>query len=72
MPRIGLLGIMQALYDDMLPGHRRAPGGVRRASSAPRSTASPTSSVAPPVKDREDTERAMREFEAPTSTACSS
>ena len=27
---IGMLGVMQDLYDEMLPGHHRAPGGVRR------------------------------------------
>ena len=31
LPRIGLLGIMQELYDDMLPGDHRAPGRVRGA-----------------------------------------
>ena len=29
-PRIGLVGIMQELYDEMLPGISRAPGGIRR------------------------------------------
>ena len=29
-PRIGVIGIMQGLYDDMLPGISRTPGGVPR------------------------------------------
>src|ERR1044072_9710544 len=55
-PRIGVLGIMQALYDDMLPGitERQAAyaaevavalGGVADVETAP------------PVKDRDDAER---------------
>ena len=32
-PRIGLLGIMQELYDAMLPGDHRAPGRVRARAS---------------------------------------
>ena len=61
-PRIGLLGIMQALYDDMLPGitERQAAyaadvaaalGGVAEVETAP------------PVKNRDDAERALRDFE---------
>ena len=71
-PRVGLLGIMQGLYDDMLPGISRAPGGVRRARSAQRSPASPTSTSRPPVKDR-DGHRARRARRSSTtaSTACS-
>src|ERR1044072_941159 len=62
-PRIGVLGIMQALYDDMLPGitERQAAyaaevalgvGGVADVETAP------------PVKDRDDAERAIRELES--------
>jgi hypothetical protein len=42
-PRIGLLGIMQGLYDAMLPGIESARARTRR-RWARRSTASPTSS----------------------------
>ncbi|GAB3749176.1 L-arabinose isomerase [Nocardiopsis nanhaiensis] len=61
-PRIGLLGIMQPLYDDMIPGiteHQAA--YAARVAEALSETAEWT--VAPPVRGRADAERAMRDFE---------
>ena len=62
-PRIGLLGIMQGLYDDMLPGiaeHQAAYAAELAATLADFADVEP----APPVKERADAERAMRDFEA--------
>jgi L-arabinose isomerase len=60
-PRIGLLGVMQSLYDDMLPGiaERQAAyaGEVAAALSGVVDV-----EVAPPVKERADAERAMAEL----------
>jgi L-arabinose isomerase len=62
-PRIGLLGIMQSLYDDMLPGiTERQAAWAAELGAALGSVAE--FDVAPPVKEREDAERAMRDFEA--------
>lgn len=61
-PRIGLLGIMQPLYDDMIPGiteHQAA--YAARVAEALSDTAEWT--VAPPVRGRDDAERVVREFE---------
>ena len=62
LPRIGVLGVMQRLYDDMLPGI-----GERQAAYAQELGAALDGAalvtVTPPVKDREDIERAMRELE---------
>ncbi|MEE2046790.1 arabinose isomerase, partial [Nocardiopsis tropica] len=61
-PRIGLLGIMQPLYDDMIPGiteHQAAYAG--RVAEKLSGVAEWT--VAPPVRGRADAERAMRAFE---------
>jgi L-arabinose isomerase len=62
-PRIGLLGIMQPLYDDMIPGitERQADYAAQVAASLSE-TAEWT--VSPPVRGRADAERAVREFEA--------
>jgi L-arabinose isomerase len=61
-PRIGLLGIMQALYDDMLPGiTERQAGYARQIGEALGDVADVV--VGPPIKDRPDAERAMREME---------
>jgi L-arabinose isomerase len=61
-PRIGLLGVMQALYDEMLPGvtERQAAYAAEVAASLGDAV---DVDVAPPVKDRESAERAVREFE---------
>jgi L-arabinose isomerase len=62
-PRIGLLGIMQALYDEMLPGitERQAAYAQELADSL---AGEADVVVAPPVKDREDAERAMHALES--------
>jgi L-arabinose isomerase len=63
LPRIGLLGVMQSLYDEMLPGiAERQAGYAAEVSDALRDVAEVQ--VAPPVKEREDAERAMRELQA--------
>jgi L-arabinose isomerase len=63
LPRIGLLGVMQSLYDDMLPGitERQA---AYAAEVAEALAGVAEVQVAPPVKEREDAERAMRELHA--------
>jgi L-arabinose isomerase len=62
-PRIGLLGIMQGLYDDMLPGiAERQAAYARELAEALEGEVDVV--VAPPVKDRPDAERAMRSLEA--------
>ena len=61
-PRIGLLGIMQALYDEMLPGITdRQAAYAREVGEALADVADVV--VGNPVKDRQDAERAMRELE---------
>jgi L-arabinose isomerase len=60
-PRIGLLGIMQELYDDMIPGiterqHRYADDIATQLADVADWT------VGPPVRNRADAERVMREF----------
>ncbi|MGH2944773.1 MAG: L-fucose/L-arabinose isomerase family protein [Solirubrobacteraceae bacterium] len=61
-PRIGLLGIMQGLYDEMLPGiAERQAGYAAELASALAGVAEVE--VAPPVKDRAGAERAMRELD---------
>jgi L-arabinose isomerase len=62
-PRIGLLGIMQSLYDEMLPGitERQAAWAAELAASLGGAA---DFEVAPPVKERADAERVMRDFEA--------
>ena len=62
-PRIGLLGIMQSLYDDMLPGV------TERQAAYAAEVADALSEVADvhvsrPVKERADAEREMRELES--------
>jgi L-arabinose isomerase len=61
-PRIGILGIMQDLYDDMIPGiARRQEGYAAELAAQLSDVADFTPSKA--IKYREDAERAMREFE---------
>jgi L-arabinose isomerase len=61
-PRIGLLGIMQSLYDDMLPGiAERQAGYAAELAETLKDVAE--LELAPPVKEREDAERVMRDFE---------
>ncbi len=62
-PRIGILGIMQDLYDEMIPGIAERQGGYAAELAA---WLGEVGEFIPskPVKYREDAERAMREFEA--------
>src|SRR4051812_36543594 len=61
-PRIGLLGIMQGLYDEMLPGITERQGEYARAIGAALQDVADVV-VAPPVREREEAERAMRALE---------
>lgn len=61
-PRIGLLGIMQGLYDEMLPGiAERQAGYAAAVAQALRDVADVV--VAPPVKERDAAEAALRTLE---------
>jgi L-arabinose isomerase len=60
-PRVGLLGIMQSLYDDMLPGIADRQAGYA-AEVAEALAAVADVHITAPVKEREDAERAMREL----------
>ncbi|HEX7992888.1 MAG TPA: arabinose isomerase, partial [Streptosporangiaceae bacterium] len=61
-PRIGILGIMQDLYDDMIPGIASRQEGY--AAELASSLADVGEFIpAKPIKYREDAERVMREFE---------
>src|SRR5699024_3504304 len=61
-PRIGLLGIMQPLYDDMIPGITEHQAGyAARVAEKLSDTAEWT--VAPPIRGREQAEQAVGEFE---------
>jgi L-arabinose isomerase len=62
-PRIGLLGIMQALYDDMLPGITERQAAYAEEVAAALGDVAEVD-VSPPVKDREGAERAVRDFES--------
>ena len=61
-PRIGLLGVMQSLYDEMLPGIADRQAAYAREVAAALSGVAEVE-VAPPVKERADAERAMRDLE---------
>src|SRR5918996_2478225 len=60
-PRIGLLGIMQSLYDDMLPGIADRQAGYAAEIAAALADVADVE-VSRPVKEREDAERAMAEL----------
>ena len=62
-PRIGLLGIMQALYDDMLPGISERQAAYAHEVAAALDDLVEVE-VAAPVKDREAAERAVADFES--------
>jgi L-arabinose isomerase len=62
-PRIGLLGIMQALYDEMLPGITERQAAYAEEVAAALGDVAEVE-VAPPVRDREGAERAVRDFES--------
>src|SRR3954452_3412594 len=61
-PRIALLGIMQSLYDAMLPGIADRQAGYAGEVAAALDAVADVRVFAP-VKEREDSERAMRELE---------
>jgi L-arabinose isomerase len=61
-PRIGLLGIMQALYDDMLPGITERQAAYAAEVAAALGDAVDVE-VAEPVKNRADAERTLRDLE---------
>src|SRR5215218_6903729 len=60
-PKIGLLGIMQSLYDEMLPGIAERQAGYAGEVAAALGEVADVR-VAGPAKEREDAERAMREL----------
>jgi L-arabinose isomerase len=60
-PKIGLLGIMQSLYDDMLPGIAERQAGYASEVAAALAEVADVQLTAP-VKEREDLDRAMREL----------
>ena len=61
-PRIGLLGIMQELYDDMLPGITERQAAYARELGASLEAVADVE-VAAPARNRADIERVVREFE---------
>jgi L-arabinose isomerase len=61
-PRIGILGIMQDLYDDMIPGIAQRQEGYAAELAAHLADAGEFI-PSKPIKYREDAERAMRQFE---------
>ena len=61
-PRIGILGIMQDLYDDMIPGIAQRQAGYA-AEIAEQLPSVGEFIPAEPIKYREDAERVMSEFE---------
>jgi L-arabinose isomerase len=61
-PRIGLVGVMQELYDDMLPGISERQAAYARDVATALGDAADVQ-VAAPVKNREGVERAVRELE---------
>ncbi len=62
LPRVGIVGVMQPLYDDMIPGITdRQARYVRRIAESLDGVAECVTSD--PVRGRDDAERVMREFE---------
>jgi L-arabinose isomerase len=61
-PRIGLLGVMQELYDDMLPGITDRQAAYAREVAAALGDVADVQ-VAAPARNRADVERVVREFE---------
>jgi L-arabinose isomerase len=61
-PRIGLLGIMQALYDDMLPGITERQAAYARELGAALEGVADVE-VGPPARDRDDIDRIVADFE---------
>ena len=70
-PRIGLLGVMQALYDEMLPGiTERQAAYAREVAAALDGVAEVV--VGEPARDRGRPSAACASSRPPASTACSS
>src|SRR3954465_4259078 len=63
MPRIGLLGIMQALYDEMLPGITERQGAYAQAIAAALDGEGDVV-VAGPARDRAQIEAGVAQLEA--------
>ncbi len=64
-PRVGLLGIMQGLYDEMLPGiTERQAAYANELGEVVGEAAGIDVEVGPPVCDRADAERVMADLEA--------
>ncbi|HEX5493329.1 MAG TPA: L-fucose/L-arabinose isomerase family protein [Mycobacteriales bacterium] len=61
LPRIGILGIMQELYDDMIPGITDRQAGYTREVAA-RLDGVAEWTLGDPVRNRADAERVMRGF----------
>ncbi|MGZ8633580.1 MAG: arabinose isomerase, partial [Solirubrobacteraceae bacterium] len=61
-PRIGLLGIMQALYDEMLPGITERQAAYARELGAALAGVADVE-VGPPARDRDDIDRIVADFE---------
>ena len=62
-PRIGILGIMQDLYDEMIPGIAQRQAGYAAEIAAHLADVGEFI-PSKPVKYREDAERELRAFEA--------
>ncbi|GHC79155.1 L-arabinose isomerase [Nocardiopsis terrae] len=62
LPRIGLLGVMQPLYDAMIPGITEHQAAYAERVAAELSGVAEWT-VSRPVRGRQDAERAMRDFE---------
>jgi L-arabinose isomerase len=60
-PRVGLLGIMQSLYDEMLPGITERQAGYAADVAAALADVVDVD-VAPPVKDRDGAERTLADL----------
>ena len=63
-PRIGVLGVMQALYDEMLPGITERQAAYARELGAALAARRARSRSPRRCKDRDDAERAVRDFES--------
>jgi L-arabinose isomerase len=61
-PRIGLLGIMQSLYDEMLPGISQRQAAYAADVGAALADIADVQ-VGPPIKERADAELVMRDFD---------
>ena len=71
-PRIGVLGVMQELYDDMVPGIVERQGEYARKNSREASARRASTRVAPPAKEARPHRAGEEPLEDEGSTACSS